>query len=130
MAIYAANLQINIRSLYRIRTGVHDVEDLDVYLESNNAEHARISTYMQCLWHMVKKSRYLGVTASNTCSDTCYGAGIICFLSEIVHKVNVQDIVYNFMQTLNYSARPAAAGLSPAEILGSNPTEGMDICLL
>jgi hypothetical protein len=49
VAIYAANVQINIRSLYRIRTGVHDVEDLDVYLESNNAEDSRISTYIQCL---------------------------------------------------------------------------------
>ena len=27
-------------------------------------------------------------------------------------------------------SRRAATGRSPAEILGSNPTEGMDICLL
>jgi hypothetical protein len=76
---------INIHSLYRIRTGLHDFEDLDGYLESNNAEDARISTHIQCLWHMVKRNRYLGVTASNTCSD---GAGTIFFLSEVMHRVN------------------------------------------
>jgi len=70
VAIYPANVQINIHSLYRIRTGPHNVEDLDGYLESNNAEDARISTYIQCLWHKVKWGPYLGVTASNTCTDT------------------------------------------------------------
>jgi hypothetical protein len=102
VAICAANVQINIHSLYRIRTGLHDVEDLDGYLESINAEGTRMSTYIQCLWHKVKNSRYLGVTASNACSD---GAGIICFLSEVTHRVNDEYIVYNFMQTLNYSQR-------------------------
>ena len=51
--------KINIHSLYRIRTGFNDVEDLDGYLESNNAEDRRISTYIQCQWHKVKRSRFV-----------------------------------------------------------------------
>ena len=35
-----------------------------------------------------------------------------------------------FEPTISAGERPQAAGRSPAEILGSNPTEGMDICLL
>jgi len=49
MGIYPANVQININSLYRIRAGLHNVEDLDGYLESNNTEDARISTHIQRL---------------------------------------------------------------------------------
>ena len=35
-----------------------------------------------------------------------------------------------FEPTISAGERPAAAGRSPAEIVGSNPTGGMDICLL
>ena len=35
-----------------------------------------------------------------------------------------------FLMFLDHTQRPEAWGRSPAEILGSNPTGGMDICLL
>jgi hypothetical protein len=84
VAIYEANEQINTNSLYRIRTGLHDVEDLVGYLESNNAKCARMSIYIQCLLYKVKKSCHLGITASNTCSDIFCRTGVVCFLSDSV----------------------------------------------
>lgn len=84
VAIYEANVQIDTSSLHRIRTGLHDVEDLDGYIENNNAECVRKSTYIQCLLYKVKKSRHFGITAANTCSDIFYRTVVICILSEAV----------------------------------------------
>jgi len=35
-----------------------------------------------------------------------------------------------FLMFLDHTQRRSTVGRSPAEILGSNPTGGMDICLL
>lgn len=96
MAIYEANVQINTNSLYRIRTGFHNVEDLVGYLESNNAECARMSIYIQCLLYKVKGSRHLGITASNTCSDISIEQ-VSSASCVIPYRVTVQDISHTIL---------------------------------
>ena len=47
------------------------------------------------------------------------------FTSDVIYNVSAGMILYYYM-----CSRGEACGRSPAEIVGSNPTGGMDICLL
>ena len=40
------------------------------------------------------------------------------------------NVIYIYIWSTHDLSRRAATGRSPAEIVGSNPTGGMDICLL
>ena len=46
------------------------------------------------------------------------------------HNRQISMPPVGFEPTISAGERPAAAGRSPVQILGSNPTGGMDICLL
>ena len=75
-----------------------------------------------CVWQVVR-------TPTIISNNPVYKTGII-FLSS--YTIVVKNIKYKFYMPVSVAARSKAlvCDRSPAEIVGSNPTGGMDVCLL
>ena len=89
---------------------------------------------------------YVPYSLFQTTGERCAKFGSDRFRNVDLYKVQTNKqtfiFIYKIMYCVRYTvvntantvvntlSRRAAAGRSPAEILGSNPTGGMDICLL
>ena len=110
----------------------------DLYLTTHDTHNRQISMWVCAV------NTFSAVSATLWChikhlnpelNPVCYLLALLAHHFLHVSRIRVKSLTLRLLMSYIYIyiydlSRRAACGRSPAEIVGSNPTGGMDICLL